>query len=115
VQTAKGMNDESVFRSLGHDDLAALECFEDLRRLCLARTRISDKGLAQIKKLARLSSLNLYDTNITDAGAASLKTLTQLKHLSLVGTAVTSEGVQQLRTALPNTRIDALLYFQEWR
>ena len=51
-----------------------------LRTLDLAGKTITDAGIAHLKGLTQLESLNLADCNgITDAGIAQLKGLTQLQ------------------------------------
>ena len=52
-----------------------------------------------------INGLDLGDTDITDEGLAHLKGLTNLKSLNLRGTDVSDEAVDKLREALPNCRI----------
>ena len=68
-------------------------------RLHLERTKITDKGLEQIKGLENLEYLNLYGTEIGDAGLDYLTNLKKLKSLYLWQTKVTDEGVKKLQEA----------------
>ena len=55
---------------VGH--LSRLEC------LPLARSRVTDAGLANIAKMPRLLWLFLEETNVTNAGLAHLEGITSL-------------------------------------
>lgn len=68
--------------------------------------RLSDAGLAQLKRLSQLQRLSLESAPITDAGLAELKDLTYLEELNLKGTKVTDAGVQDFQRAFPNTKIE---------
>jgi hypothetical protein len=68
--------------------------------------RVTDAGLANLKPLTNLRTLELGYTHVTDAGLAHLKTLTGLQYLSLVWTPVGDAGLAHLET-LPNL---SLLY-----
>jgi YHS domain-containing protein len=64
--------------------------------LNLARTDITDEGLAHLSDLTRLERINLSQTKITDQGLRSLKAITELRVLNLFGTAVTDAGLDSL-------------------
>jgi hypothetical protein len=49
--------------------------------------------------------LNLTDTRVSDAGLAHLKGLTNLTTLQLERTQVTTEGVAELKKSLPDANI----------
>ena len=74
--------------------------------LNLGGTRISDRGLKQIRSLTNLKALNLWGTDISDVGLEYLKELTNLTDLDLRGTRATAEGIRELQKALPNTKIN---------
>ena len=63
----------------------------------LSNMLVSDAGLAHLKGLTTLKSLNLFATQITDAGLAHLKGLTTLKYLELSGTRVGDAGLAHLK------------------
>ena len=79
-------------------------------RVELDYTFLGDKGLQQLKgpleSLPRLRSLKIGGmTLVTDAGLAELKGLNQLESLELYCTGVTRAGVEDLRKALPTVKI----------
>lgn len=86
--------------------LAALAAMKNLKELHLENTAITDKGLDHLKGLAALEYLNLYNTKVTDAGAQKLASLAKLKSLYLWQTGVTKAGVAQLRQKLPGAHIN---------
>ena len=65
--------------------------------LSLARTQITDAGLADSEGLIHLPSLDLTRTNITDAGLEHIKGLAMLQSLNLNGTKVTDVGLIYLK------------------
>jgi hypothetical protein len=71
--------------------------------LSLARTKVTDAGLAALKPLQRLTFLDLTDTAITDAALKELKGFPQLATLILSRTKVTDEGLAELK-GLPALR-----------
>jgi hypothetical protein len=112
------------------DDLRQLDGLEDkLLRINLSRTEITDRGLAEISRLARLEQLrlasgriddaglkclaklehlrflHLIDMPITDAGLDHLHVLKSLESLYLDGTKTTDEGLGRLLTALPGVHL----------
>jgi hypothetical protein len=86
--------------------LAAVAQMKNLTELHLENTGITDKGLVHLKALSSLEYLNLYGTQVTDAGAASLSSLTKLKSLYLWQTKVTKAGTDALKKALPSTHVN---------
>jgi YHS domain-containing protein len=93
--------------------LAPIQGCLEIRRLSLASTAIGDAGLARLTKLSKLESLNLFGTAVTDAGIDRLKELRSLKRLFLWRTAVTDAGVEALRAAIPGLTIDRGGYAEE--
>lgn len=86
--------------------LAQLARMKNLTELHLENTGISDAGLDHLKGLASLEYLNLYNTKVTDAGVQKLGALAKLKALYLWQTGVTKAGVAQLKGKLPQTQIN---------
>jgi mono/diheme cytochrome c family protein len=66
--------------------LAALAPWENLRMLDLTRTAVTSRGLGAIARLPRLETLNLTDTAVDDAGVAHLKEMPALRKVWLFGT-----------------------------
>ncbi len=81
--------------------LAALESLPKLTRLHLENTAIGDPALAHLAGLQHLRYLNLYGTKVTDAGLDSLAGLGNLEKVYLWQTGVTPEGAQKLAAAIP--------------
>ena len=86
--------------------LAAIAAMKNLRELHLENTTVGDAGLDQLKGLAALEYLNLYGTKVTDAGIQKLAGLGKLKSLYLWQTGVTKGGVAQLKAKLANAHIN---------
>jgi Planctomycete cytochrome C/Leucine Rich repeat len=86
--------------------LAAIAAMKNLRELHLENTTVGDAGLDQLKGLAALEYLNLYATKVTDAGIQKLAGLGKLKSLYLWQTGVTKGGVAQLKAKLANAHIN---------
>lgn len=86
--------------------LAQLAGMKNLKELHLENTGITDAGLDHLKGLASLEYLNLYNTKITDAGAQKLTELTKLKAVYLWQTGVTAAGIAQIKGKLPTTQIN---------
>ena len=76
---------------------------ENIASLDLARTAVTDAGLAQVAKMTQLKELRLDNTGITDAGLDHLKNLAQLEYLNLYGSKITDNGLQKL-TGLKNLK-----------
>lgn len=66
----------------------------------LARTSVTDAGLAALAKFENLRELDLTGTRVTSAGLEALKPLKKLEVLNLTGTAVDHAGVEHVK-ALP--------------
>jgi internalin A len=83
----------------GHGSDADLESIGRLRRLerlVLARSAVTDLGLAHLKELTELQGLYLGATRVSNAGLAHLKGLTRLRGLGLDGTRVSDTGLAPL-------------------
>ena len=86
--------------------LAAIAGMKNLTELHLENTAVTDAGLDHLKGLAALEYLNLYGTKVTDAGLPKLAGLTKLKSLYLWQTAVTKNGVAALKKSLAAAHIN---------
>ena len=76
--------------------LAHLKALTTLQTLDLPK-QITDAGLAHLKALTNLQTLYLYETQITDAGLVHLKGLTSLQTLRLDLTQITDAGLVHLK------------------
>jgi len=93
-------------------DLRRLDSLPHLRKLSLARTKITDVGMEHLARLTRVSDLNLYYAEyITEDGIAHLKGWTALERLNLRGTKVTSK-VFPVLARLPSLKSLDLAYTQ---
>ncbi len=86
--------------------LAQLTAMKNLNRLHLENTKITDAGLDKIKGLANLEYLNLYGTAVTDAGIIKLAGLKKLKKLFVWQSKVTEGGAKKLAAAIPGIDIN---------
>lgn len=87
----------NVAKEYGDSNLALLKPVADqLRWVDLARTQVTDKGLAHLVGMKNLNRLHLENTKITDAGLDQIKGLANLEYLNLYGTAVTDAGILKL-------------------
>lgn len=69
----------------------------------LARTLVTDAGLASVGRWTNLRSLDLSRTNVTGQGVTALAGLTRLEALNLTESAVDADGIARAR-ALPALR-----------
>ncbi len=87
----------NVSKEYSDDQIALLKpVAEDIKWIDLARTKVTDKGLAHLAGMKNLSRLHLENTAITDAGLDSLKGLTNLEYLNLYNTGITDAGLAKL-------------------
>ncbi len=63
------------------------------------------RGLMELSRLNRLTTLHLNATSVSDRGLKHLAMIKSLRKLVLPGTSVTSEGVAELQNELPNCEI----------
>jgi hypothetical protein len=66
---------------------------------------VTDSGLAELRALKGLESLQLIWVAVSDAGLQHLRDLRNLKELDLIGTRVTPEAAKELHQSLPKCRI----------
>jgi hypothetical protein len=81
--------------------LATLAKLSNLERLHLENTKIGDAGIAQLAGLSKLEYLNLYGTKVSDAGLGKLEGNKALKKLFVWQTAVTQAGAKALEAKVP--------------
>lgn len=66
--------------------LAAVGTWKNLARLDLSRTAVTSAGIAQLAPLAKLETINLSQTKVTADGVATARTLPALKQVWAFGT-----------------------------
>ena len=82
---------------ISDSDIAELAKLPALTRLDLSMTRITDRGLLDLKTASTLTEINLYYAElISDQGIAVIKSLPRLKRLNLRGTKITDSTLQLL-------------------
>jgi hypothetical protein len=87
----------NVTDSFGDAEVAKLEpVATSLADVNLARTKVTDEGLALIGKMSGLRRLRLENTGVTDAGIAHLAGLQDLEYLNLYGTKVSDAAMVSL-------------------
>jgi hypothetical protein len=88
--------------SIGDAGVANLRDLKSLTTLDLFDTRVTDAALEHLAEwMPHLEWLELSDTAVTDAGLRFLKGLRHLRRLDVRSTKVTDAGVDDLRPALP--------------
>jgi hypothetical protein len=85
--------------------LAHLANLDQLRWLGLAGTEITDDGLQALSEMHNLEVLDLDGTTISDAGLCRLTNHARLRVVTVRGTRVTKDGVAALEKALPQCDI----------
>ncbi len=86
--------------------LATLAGATDLQRLRLENTALTDAGLDHLLGLENLEYLNLFNTQVTDAGLEKLHALKGLRRLYAWESKATKEGAEKLHAANPNVIIN---------
>ena len=81
-------------------DDSILQRFSNIRNnvshLDLSRTKVSDRGVGQLRSFYNLTWLSLRDTSIGDAAIEGISRLPSLWYLNLVGTEITDKGLKKL-------------------
>jgi len=78
-------------------DLPRLAQMQDLKRIDLSLTRVSDRGLRALKALPAVEELNLYFAEqITDEGVSIVKNWKHLRRLNVRGTKITDATLEFL-------------------
>jgi len=86
--------------------LATIGQMSHLRRLHLENTGVTDAGLSHLGGLDKLEYLNLYGTGVSDGGVGALGGLGGLKKLYLWQTGVSAEGAAKLGESLPEAEVN---------
>lgn len=86
--------------------LAVIAKMTNLERLHLENTKATDAGIARLASLQKLEYLNLYGTKTTDAGLAKLEGAKGLKKVFVWQTGVTQAGAKALEGKLPGLKVN---------
>ncbi len=86
--------------------LLKLVHLNNITKLSLEHTRISDVGLSSLKSLKNLQYLNLNGTQVTFRGLVQLEGLPQLKNIFVYQTLINREDIGALNKSFPNAIID---------
>jgi mono/diheme cytochrome c family protein len=86
--------------------LAVIAKLPQIARLHLELTEVGDAGLEHVKGLQNLEYLNLYGSKVTDAGLVHLRELKKLKKLFVWQTQVTFEAAKELEKAIPGLAVN---------
>ncbi|MDP4610128.1 MAG: hypothetical protein NWT02_02960 [Opitutales bacterium] len=79
--------------------------YQNLERLHLDNSNVSNEDLKALSDLPKLNYLNLYSTKINDDGIAALAACKSLNKVFLGSTKVTKAGVEKLQAANPELTI----------
>lgn len=85
--------------------LENLKALTQMKWLLLSNTKVTDRGMENLKALTQMCGLSLTGTEVTDRGLENLKALTHLQVLWLTDTKVTAQGIKKLQQELPKCTI----------
>ncbi len=90
---------------ISNEDLSSLPALSSIEYLDLSRTEVDDQSLEFVSQLANLRILNLRDTKVTDEGLLQLANLRQLERVYVWGTLVTSAGANRLEKRIEGVAV----------
>ena len=91
-----GLQELAADRDVTDRGLASVKGLVGLRSLDLFSTGVTDAGMAELSGLAGLEVVNLAHTRVTDAGLVPLRGLKRLRELDLRSTAISDVGLATL-------------------
>jgi hypothetical protein len=95
---------------IGDSDLAGVvddvNTLGNVGTLDLSETAITDKSIAEIKRLTTVTALYLTSVNITDEALGNIAAISTLKEVALTGPGVTEDGVAALQEQVPDLAIN---------
>jgi hypothetical protein len=68
-------------------------------------TSVTDAGIASLKGLVNLDSLNAHSTQVSDAALATLQSLRKLKQVHFWKSRVSADGAKTLQKSLPGSSV----------
>jgi uncharacterized membrane protein len=86
--------------------LVILAGMDNLTKLYLDRTQVTDAGMKFLLPLKNLVFINVVGTKVSKEGILNLGNLPKLKRLFLYQTAIKTEDLPQLQAQLPTVQID---------
>ncbi len=92
--------------SVTDEGIARLQSMPELRRLSLANTAIGDRGIAALGVPSKLESLNLYGSKVTDRGLVQLEVWPALVKVFAFSTAVTEAAANAIVARKPSMAVD---------
>ncbi len=94
----------NAYKEFGDEELALLEpVAENIVWLDLARSQITDAGMATVGKMRGLERIHLENTQIGDAGFAKVANMQNLEYVNLYGTKIGNGTLETFKT-LPKLR-----------
>ena len=91
---------------LSDDLLTDLGQLKELTGLRLSRNEITDRTVAALATMHRLSRLNIYSNpGITDASVEALAQIQSLRHVDVWETGITEAGIAQLHERRPDVEV----------
>lgn len=85
--------------------MAEVATLGNITNLRLDNTSVGDGGMEPLLALTKLEMLNLYGTQVSDQGVATIAKLPNLKKLYCAGSKTTAEGVKAVQATYPNVEI----------
>jgi hypothetical protein len=117
ITGAKAFSDEHIrmldgmtrVKSLGlkttDAGLARLRGLTELRTLELTGSRITDQGVAHLAYLPAIRKLSLQGVSISDKAVTHMESMKHLEELNISKTDISDEGFERLQQSLPDCRI----------
>ncbi len=85
--------------------LQGIAKMQDVAKVSLQKTLISDRTVTYLSSLEYLESLNLFGTKVTNSSIEKLKEISSLKHLYLWNSLVTKDGIEALINDRPDMEV----------
>lgn len=103
-----GSQYEDPYLNYAVKGLAHIKSLMRVHTINLHGQPVTDEAIKEVGKLALLKQLWLYDTNITDLSLESIMKLKDLESLQITGVRhkVTDNGIKKLQEVLPNCKIE---------
>ncbi len=88
------------------DGVAGLRAFGELERLNLSRTKVTARGVRALAAAPKLTVLNLFGSAVGDDAVDALAAMPALRRVYLWQSAFTATGVAELRKRRPDVVVD---------
>ena len=101
-----GYDGETPFRDGDLDEMAGiLVGFPDLREMDLTKSKVTDRGIANLPPLPKVKLLVLDGTRVTDDVIPYFQKFPSLTEVSVIGTAVTKSGLREIIRRYPTCNV----------